>query len=84
MVGLLVALGQGAVGYELGFGEGDDDDLFDGFVGWAVVHDLVCRVLLFPGELSNGVGCVVGEILCKGFCLGEVVGGVGGWVPVYS
>ena len=65
MVGLLVALGQGAVGYELGFSEGNDDDFFDGFVGWAVVHGFVGRVLLFPGELGDGVGCEVGAVLGK-------------------
>ena len=63
MVGLLIALGQGAVGNELGFGEGNDDDFFDGFVGWAVVHGFVGGMLLFPGELSDGVGCEVGAIL---------------------
>jgi hypothetical protein len=65
VVGLLVALGQGAVGYELGFGEGDDDDLFDGFVGRTMVHDLVCGMLLFPGELGGGVGGKVGAIFGK-------------------
>ena len=49
MVGLLVVLGKGVVGYELRLGEGDDDNLFDGFVGRAMVHDLVCGVLVFPG-----------------------------------
>ena len=52
---MLIALGQGAVGDELGFGEGDDDNFFDGFVGWTVVHGFVCGVLLFPGELSDDV-----------------------------
>lgn len=62
MVGLLVALGQGTVRDKLGFGECDDDDLFDGFVGGAVVHDFVSGVLSFPGELSGGVGREVGAI----------------------
>lgn len=65
MVGLLVALGQGAIGYELGLCECDDDDLFDGFVGGAMVHDFVCRVLSFPGYLSCCVGCKVGAIFGK-------------------
>ena len=48
-----------------GFGEGDDDDLFDGFVGRTMVHDLVCGMLLFPGELGGGVGGKVGAIFGK-------------------
>ena len=66
MVGLLIALGKGAVGYELGLGEGDNDDFFDGFVGGAMIHDLVGRVLSFPGELSCGVGCEVGAVFGNG------------------
>ncbi len=65
MVGLLVALGQGAVGDELGFSEGNDDDFFDGFVGWAMVHGFIGGVLLFPGELGDSVGGEVGAILGK-------------------
>ena len=65
MVGLLIPLGQGAVGDKLGFGEGDDDYFLDGFVGWAMIHDLVCWMLLFPGELGGGVVDEVGAILSE-------------------
>jgi hypothetical protein len=66
VVGLLIALGQRAVGDKLGFGKGDDDYFFDGFVGWAMVHDLICGMLLFPDELGGGIGCEVGAIFSEG------------------
>ena len=90
MVDLLISLSEAAVGCERRVAEDDDDGIFDGVVGGAMVHRAVGWVLELPGCLGRFVGLDVGGevraggvlwrswyVRAKGYWLHDwVVGGV--------